>query len=88
MNWGKNSFITETNITIIVIKIWRREGDKTKEQVMHNTTVHHLLTNDQPVPEPQSPPAPAITILLPPVYILSMMFYGMEHHFGQFGHLS
>lgn len=32
-----------------------REGDKTKEQVMHNTTVHHLLTDDQRVPEPQSP---------------------------------
>lgn len=55
MDWDKNSFITEMNITIIVIKMRGREGDTTKEQVMHNATVHHLLNDDQSAPEPQSP---------------------------------
>lgn len=53
MDWDTNSFITKTNVTIILIKIRGREGGKTKEEVMHN--VHRLLTDDQPVPEPQSP---------------------------------
>lgn len=61
LDWDKNSFITEMNITIIVIKMRGRGWDKTKEQVINNATVHHLLTDDQPVPEPQSPSCSGLT---------------------------
>ena len=46
--------------------------------VMHNAIAHHPLTDAQLVPELRSAPPGQ----LPPVYILSMMFYSMEYPFG------
>lgn len=51
-----------------------------EKQVIHSTTVHHLLTSGQPNPQQQ----PAAPDHLPPVYILAMMFCGVEHPCGQF----
>lgn len=47
---------------------------------MHNTVIHLLLTDAQPISGRQST-APG---QLPPVYMLSMTFYGVEYPFGQF----
>ena len=59
--------------------IKERETHKPQErQVMHNSVVHHLLTDAQPVPEHRS----AGPSHLPPVYILSMTFIGVEYPFG------
>ena len=48
---------------------------------MHNAIAHHSLTDAQLVPEQRSAPPSQ----LPPVYILGMTSYSMEHPFGQFG---
>ena len=53
-------------------------GGKRKKPVMHNAIAHHLLTDAQLVPELRSAPPGQ----LPPVYILGMMFHGMEYPFG------
>lgn len=45
---------------------------------MHNAIAHHQLNDTQTVPEQQSPPPSHV----PPVYILTMMFYGVEYPFG------
>lgn len=70
---------------VIVIKRRGTEGDKSQNrQVMHSTTVHHLLTNAKPVPEPWWHPF----LVTPPFYILGVMFYHTECLFGHFGQLS
>ena len=55
-----------------------RKKQKQKNPVMHNAIAYHPLTNAQLVPEPRSAPPGQ----LPPVYIVSMMFCGMENPFG------
>lgn len=70
-------------IMIMVIVMKRREeGIKPKRNKWkHNAVAHHLLTNAQATPDqPSVPPGQ-----FPPVYILSMMLYGVEYPFGQFG---
>ena len=52
----------------------KRKGGGRKKAVMHNAIAHHPLTDAQLVPEPRSAPPGQ----LPPVYILGMMFHGME----------
>ena len=53
-------------------------GGRKKNPVMYNAIAHHPLTDAQLVPEPRSVPPGQ----LPPVYILGMMFHGMEYPFG------
>ena len=55
-----------------------REIKPKKRQMMHNAIAHHPLTDAQLVPKPRSVPPSQ----LPPVYILGMMFCGMEYPFG------
>lgn len=47
---------------------------------MHNTIAHYTLGNAEPVPKQKSTPLGH----LPPVYMLVMMFCGMEYPFHQF----
>ena len=60
-------------MTIIILK----ELEYTK-QVMHNAIAHHSLTDAQLIPEQESTPPGQLA----PVYILGMMFCGMEYPFG------
>ena len=50
-------------------------------QVMHNAIAHHLLDTAQSVPRHQPLPSGQ----LPLVLLFSMMPYGVEYAFGQFG---
>lgn len=58
----------------------KREINCTKEfpnpQVMRNRTVHHSFSNIQPVSKQH------LMASFPPVYVLSMMPYGMEYPTG------
>ena len=54
--------------------IKKQTNKQKKPPVMHNAIAHHPLTDAQLVPEPRSAPPGQ----LPPVYILGMMFHGME----------
>ena len=56
----------------------KRKGGGRQKPVMHNAIAHHPLTDAQLVPEPRSAPPGQ----LPPVYILGVMFCGMEYPFG------
>lgn len=47
---------------------------------MHNTVIHHFLTDAQPIPE-QQPTAPG---QLSSVCMLNMTFHGVEYPFVQF----
>ena len=50
------------------------EGKGKKKTVMHNAIAHHPLTDARAAIRPPGQ--------LPPVYILGMMFHGMEYPFG------
>ncbi|KAJ7405835.1 hypothetical protein BTVI_67629 [Pitangus sulphuratus] len=63
-------------------RLSKGEGDKTQErQVMNNTIAHHLVNIAKPISEPQ---LAALCKLLPPVYILGIMFCDVEYPFGHF----
>ena len=58
-------------------KEYNKKGEgKEKNPVMHNAIAHHPLTDARPAIHPSWPTPP------PPLYILGMMFYGMEYPFG------
>lgn len=59
----------------------RNETQKDRCYTTPETVAHHLLTDAQPVPH-QCVICPSEISL---VYILGVMFYGMEYPFGQFG---
>lgn len=64
-------------LIILLLLEQKREGERDKIQeiqVMPNTIARHWLNNDGQT----GPSQPA-----PPVYVLIMMFHGMEYPFGQ-----
>lgn len=60
---------------ILITRRRREMGIKPKKHTTNNTIAYHLLTNAQLVPK-QWLAAPN---QLPPVYILRMIFHGMEY---------
>lgn len=68
-------------VIIVVTRERERERNKAQDkQVMPNKFAHHLLTDAQPVPEQRLVPPTQ----LPTVYMLSMIFYGIEYPLGKF----